>query len=187
MTANPTRDPAKDRLERAHQLLLRTGLTVSVAESCTGGLLGAALTELSGSSGYFLGGVMAYADTAKVRLLGVDERTIMAHGAVSGPVALEMAVGVRRVTGSDIAISITGIAGPSGGTEQKPVGTTYIGLSGLGNEQVERFVWSGDRAANRAASVQAALRMLVELLEGRLSAVSPGRFVANNSNVADLS
>ncbi|MDQ3928319.1 MAG: CinA family protein [Chloroflexota bacterium] len=145
---------------------------MSGAESCTGGLLGATLTELSGSSAYFLGGVIAYADSAKVALLGVDKRTIVAHGAVSGPVALEMAEGVRHVTGSDVAISITGIAGPTGGTEQKPVGTTYIGVSGLGNAYVERYVWTGDRDENRAASVRAALEMLVQLIERSLSAAS---------------
>jgi PncC family amidohydrolase len=159
-------------LERAHHLLLRTGLTVSVAESCTGGLLGAALTELTSSSSYFLGGVIAYADSAKTRLLGVEERTIATHGAVSGPVALEMARGARHLTGADIAISITGIAGPTGGTEQQPVGTTYIAVSGLGSDRVERYVWTGDRAENRAASVRAALTMVVELIDHRFSAAS---------------
>ncbi|MDQ3707195.1 MAG: CinA family protein [Chloroflexota bacterium] len=171
MPDNPSPDTVKDVLNRAHHLLLRTGLTVSVAESCTGGLLGGALTELSGSSEYFLGGVIAYADSAKIALLGVDELTIVAHGAVSGPVALEMAEGAKRATSSDIAISITGIAGPTGGTEQKPVGTTFIGISGLGSAHVERFVWTGDRAENRAASVRAALELLVELIDRSLSAV----------------
>ena len=172
MTANQSRNTSKDYLLRAHEILLRTGLTVSVAESCTGGLLGAALTELSGSSAYFLGGVIAYADSAKIALLDVDERTIIEHGAVSGPVALDMARGARQVTGSDIAISITGIAGPTGGTEQKPVGTTFIGISGLGSERVQRYVWTGDRTENRAASVRAALEMLVELINRSQSAVS---------------
>jgi nicotinamide-nucleotide amidase len=169
---NPESETASDLLARSHQLLLRTRLTVSVAESCTGGLLGAALSETSGSSAYFLGGVISYADSVKVGLLGVDERTIATHGAVSGPVALEMAGGCRRITGSDIGISITGIAGPTGGTDLKPVGTTFIGLSGLGTERVEHYVWPGDRAANRADSVRAALGMLVELLERKVSAVS---------------
>ncbi|HEX8227824.1 MAG TPA: CinA family protein [Chloroflexia bacterium] len=172
MTASPTRHTAKEVLHRVHTLLLRTGLTVSVAESCTGGLLGGVLTELSGSSAYFLGGVIAYADSVKVALLGVQEQTIVAHGAVSGPVALEMADGARRVCGSDVAVSITGVAGPTGGTEQKPVGTTYIGISGLGSAYVERYVWTGDRAENRAASVCAALEMLVALIEKGLSTPS---------------
>ncbi|HEX8599883.1 MAG TPA: CinA family protein [Chloroflexia bacterium] len=171
MTANPSHDTPKDVLDLTHHLLLRTGLSVSVAESCTGGLLGGVLTELSGSSEYFLGGIIAYADSAKIALLGVDERTIVVHGAVSGPVALDMADGARRATGSDVAISITGIAGPTGGTEQKPVGTTFIGVSGLGNTHVEQFVWTGDRAENRAASVRAALEMLVERIDRSLSAV----------------
>lgn len=169
MHNDPSLGTVKDVLDRAHHLLLRTGLTVSVAESCTGGLLGGALTELSGSSAYFLGGIIAYADSAKMALLGVDEGTIITHGAVSGPAALEMADGARRATGADIAISITGIAGPTGGTEQKPVGATFIGISGLGSATVERFVWSGDRAENRAASVRAALQMLTEIIERNLS------------------
>ncbi|HEX8218784.1 MAG TPA: nicotinamide-nucleotide amidohydrolase family protein [Chloroflexia bacterium] len=172
MTDNPQPQTAEELLARAHESLLRTGLTVAVAESCTGGLLGAALTERSGSSAYFLGGVLAYADGVKTGLLGVDGEVITAHGAVSRPVALTMAGGVRRLIGADLGISITGIAGPTGGTEDKPVGTTFIGLSGLGTEQVERFVWSGGRAENRANSVRAALEMLVRLVEGNLSAVS---------------
>ena len=172
MTNGSNRETTEDILARAHELLLRTGLTVAVAESCTGGLLGGALTELSGSSAYFLGGVLAYADGVKTGLLGVREETITAHGAVSGPVALEMAAGVRRITGCDIGISITGIAGPTGGTDQKPVGTTYIGLSGLGLEHVERYIWHGARAENRANSVRAALQMLVKLVERKMSAVS---------------
>lgn len=173
MTDDSQLETAEDLLARAHELLLRTGLTVSVAESCTGGLLGAVLTERSGSSAYFLGGVLAYADEVKTGLLGVDGEVIAAHGAVSRPVALGMAGGVRRITGSDLAISITGIAGPTGGTDDKPVGTTFIGLSGLGAERVERFHWQGDRTENRANSVRAALQMLVQLIEDSLSTVSP--------------
>lgn len=165
-------DNERDLLTRAHELLLRSELTVSVAESCTGGLLGAALTETAGSSAYFLGGVLAYADGVKVNVLAVDERTIAAHGAVSGPVAVEMANAARRLTGSDIAISITGIAGPAGGTDQKPVGTTYIGVSGLGSEHTLHYVWQGNRAENRAASVRAALEVLVQMIERNVAAVS---------------
>jgi PncC family amidohydrolase len=172
MTGGMQGDPTADILARAHELLLRTGLTVSVAESCTGGLLGAALTALSGSSAYFLGGVLAYADSVKTGMLGVDERAIASHGAVSEQVALQMAEGVCRVTGSDIGISITGIAGPTGGTDEKPVGTTFIGVSWLGNGRVEHYVWPGDRGENRAHSVRASLETLVELIEYRLSAAS---------------
>ncbi|HVF98599.1 MAG TPA: nicotinamide-nucleotide amidohydrolase family protein [Chloroflexia bacterium] len=172
MTDNSQLQTAEELLARAHEVLLRTGSTVAVAESCTGGLLGASLTERPGSSAYFLGGVLAYADGVKTGLLGVDPEVIAAHGAVSRPVALGMAGGVRRIIGSDIGISITGIAGPTGGTDDKPVGTTFIGLSGLGTERVERFVWHGGRAENRANSVRAGLHMLVQLLEGNMSAVA---------------
>lgn len=159
-------------LEQVHELLLRTGLTVAVAESCTGGLLCAALTETSGSSAYFLGGVLAYHDSVKLGLLGVRPETIAEHGAVSGPTAREMAEGVQRATGADVAIAITGVAGPSGGAEAKPVGTTFICLTGLGITRTERFVWTGDRRGNREQSVDAALHLLAELVERKLSAVS---------------
>lgn len=149
----------------AHVLLLRTRLTVSVAESCTGGLLGAALTELAGSSAYFLGGVLAYNDRVKVDLLGVDPTIIQEQGAVSASVALAMAQGVAATTRSDLGISITGIAGPGGATETKPVGTTYIAFVAPGMERVEAFCWNGSRHENRESSVIAAYRMLIEYLE----------------------
>lgn len=148
----------------AHDLLLRTGLTIAVAESCTGGLLGAALTELAGSSAYFLGGVLAYNDRVKVNLLGVDPSVIREQGAVSAAIALGMAQGVAASIQSDLGISITGIAGPGGATDTKPVGTTYIGFVAPGVERVEAFCWSGSRSANRESSVVAAYRMLVEYL-----------------------
>ncbi len=163
--------------QRAHEQLLRASLTVSVAESCTGGLLGAALTDLSGSSAYFLGGVLAYADSAKILLLRVNPAIIAEHGAVSAPVALAMARGVVEVTGAHIGISITGIAGPTGATAEKPVGTTYIGFVAPDAERVEHFLWQGDRAQNRAQSVEAAYRLLVEYLHwwlGRWSGRPPG-------------
>lgn len=159
-------------LEQTHELLLRTRLTVAVAESCTGGLLGAALTEMSGSSAYFLGGVLAYHDSVKVGLLGVQRLTIAEHGAVSGPVAREMAEGVRQAVGADLGISITGVAGPTGGTEAKPAGTTFICVTGLGMTRTERFTWAGDRRGNREHSVRAALGMLAELIERKFAAVS---------------
>lgn len=153
--------------ERLQGLCLGRRLTVAVAESCTGGLLAGALTGVPGSSGYFLGGVVAYADGSKAALLGVPAATLAAHGAVSAQVARAMAVAVRERFGASIAASVTGIAGPGGGSEEKPVGLTYVGLAGApggdGSVAVRRFTWSGDRDANRRDSVRAALVALIEL------------------------
>lgn len=156
--------PLTDLKQQAHDLLIEAGFTVAVAESCTGGLLGAALTDLSGSSAYFLGGVLAYNDSVKVALLGVGQELIMEHGAVSGEVALAMARCVARATGSGIGISITGIAGPTGATDTKPVGTTFIGFVAEGVAWVEEFCWSGTRRENRASSVVAAYEVLLAYL-----------------------
>ena len=156
--------------ERLQGICLGRGLTVSVAESCTGGLVAAAVTEVPGSSGYFVGGVVSYADTAKARLLGVTEASLAAHGAVSAQVALAMAIGARERLGTSLAASVTGIAGPEGGTAGKPVGLTYVGVAdGLGTD-VRRFIWTGDRDVNRHESARAALELLVERAEAM-----PGR------------
>jgi nicotinamide-nucleotide amidase len=122
-------DPQASLARVVHELLAAKGLTVSVAESCTGGALGEALTETPGSSHTFLGGVISYSNEAKMQLLGVPESTLLAHGAVSAETACAMADGVRERFKSSLAVSITGIAGPDGGTTVKPVGTFYIGLS----------------------------------------------------------
>lgn len=136
--------------------------TVAVAESCTGGLVAAALTAIPGSSGYFLGGVVSYADAAKRDLLGVDPTILAAHGAVSAQAARAMAVGARERFGATLGASVTGIAGPDGGSPAKPVGLTYVGIADAAGEDVRRMVWSGDRAANREASAVAVLEMLLE-------------------------
>ena len=158
-----------DLLTLSHDVgaaLTRAGLTVCAAESCTGGLLLSALTDVPGSSAYALGGIVAYSNEAKMRQLGVGAVTISAYGAVSAPVAREMAFGARRVFGSDIAFSVTGIAGPDGGSADKPVGLTYIGLAGPGGLlQVERRVWDGDRLTNKQLSVKLALEMLMRRLD----------------------
>ncbi len=151
--------------ERLQGLCLGRRLTVAVAESCTGGLVAATLTEIAGSSGYFRGGVVTYADEAKAALLGVPEATLAAHGAVSAQVARAMAVGIRERLGTNLAASVTGVAGPAGGTVEKPVGLTYLGLADEGMADVRRFVWTGDRAANRRDSVRAVLRWLIEHAE----------------------
>jgi PncC family amidohydrolase len=150
--------------EQAGELLSSRGITVAAAESCTGGLLGDMLTDVPGSSTYFLGGVVAYHDDLKSGLLGVPAEVIEQHGAVSEQCALLMARGVRAVSGADLGISITGIAGPTGGTPAKPVGTVYIGFAAPDTEKVELFHWNGDRRENKQHSAQAALSILIDYL-----------------------
>jgi PncC family amidohydrolase len=149
------------------QLLQSRNRKLVVAESCTGGLLGSRITDVPGSSDYFLGGVIAYAYEAKVELLGVSWATLNARGAVSRETVLEMARGVRERLGGDIAVSVSGIAGPGGATPEKPVGTTWIGLVSGDTEQAELFHFSGDRKANKASAVDAALRLLLDYLQNR--------------------
>jgi PncC family amidohydrolase len=141
-------------------------LTFAAAESCTGGLILHRMTNIAGSSAYVLGGAVVYAYEAKVKLVAVKWETLQQFGAVSEQTALEMARGARAAFGSDIALSVTGIAGPGGGTDTKPVGLTYIGLVAPGVEQVQRFVWNGDREQNKASSAEAALHMLYAYLIG---------------------
>jgi nicotinamide-nucleotide amidase len=140
-------------------LLKARGLTIAAAESCTGGLLLGRLTEIPGSSAWVIGGVVAYANEVKVRDLGVPPALIEEHGAVSEPVAIAMANGVRERLGADLAVAITGIAGPSGGTDAKPVGMVVIAATGLG-ERVRTFNFTGDRRMVRALSTAAALDMV---------------------------
>jgi PncC family amidohydrolase len=143
-------------------------LTLAVAESCTGGLLSHRLTNVPGSSDYFLGGLIAYANAAKQALLGVQPATLAEHGAVSAEAAREMARGARLALGADLAVSVTGIAGPGGGTPDKPVGLTWIGLNAADVELARRFVWDADRAGNKERSAAAALQLLLDYLDGRL-------------------
>jgi nicotinamide-nucleotide amidase len=156
---------AEERLESIVGELVRSQeLTLSVAESCTGGLLGHRLTNAPGSSDYFIGGVVAYSYEAKERVLGVRHNTLYDHGAVSEQTALEMARGARRLFGTDLALSVTGIAGPGGGMPDKPVGLVYIAISTWDQEVCHRFLWEGDREENKADSAQAALGLLVDCL-----------------------
>ncbi|MBN1954708.1 MAG: nicotinamide-nucleotide amidohydrolase family protein [Anaerolineae bacterium] len=148
------------------RLLRQRGLTLAAAESCTGGLVGHRLTNVPGSSEYYLGSVTAYAYEAKERLLGVRHATLYEHGAVSPETALEMARGIRQVLWADLGVSVTGIAGPGGGTPEKPVGLVYVALAAADGEWVERHVWPGDRQANKAASAEAVLDLLRRYLEG---------------------
>jgi PncC family amidohydrolase len=151
--------------ERLQALCLAGGWTVATAESCTGGLVADALTDVPGSSGYVLGGIVAYANGVKTVQLGVPVEMIDAHGAVSAHVARAMAVGARERLGATFAVSVTGIAGPDGGTESKPVGLTYLGLTGPDGIEVRRFAWTGDRAANKRLSAAAALELLIAASE----------------------
>jgi nicotinamide-nucleotide amidase len=137
------------------------GLTIATAESCTGGLIAAALTAIPGSSASVLAGYVTYSNEAKARMLGVAEATLADHGAVSEPVARQMAEGARRDAGADIAISCTGIAGPGGGSASKPVGLVFIGGAARGQpSRVERHIFPGDRTAIRAATVAAAFALI---------------------------
>jgi PncC family amidohydrolase len=150
------------------KLLHGRGLKLALAESCTGGLIGHRMTDIAGSSEYFSGGVVAYAYEAKAALLGVSWDTLNSQGAVSRATVLEMAHGVRRRLSTDIAISVSGIAGPGGGTDEKPVGTTWIGLVTGDGEWAKLFHFLGDRSQNKAYAADAALQLLLDYLEGGL-------------------
>ena len=148
-------------------ILREKGLKMALAESCTGGLVGDRVTDVPGSSDYFIGGVVAYAYEAKVALLGVSWETLNSKGAVSRETVLEMAHGARTLLSADIALAISGIAGPDGGTAEKPVGTTWIGLVTGSDELAQVFYFSGDREQNKSFAADAAMRLLLDFLEGK--------------------
>jgi len=151
------------------KLLQQRNLKLSLAESCTGGLIGNRITDIAGSSEYFLGGVVAYAYEAKVALLGVTWNTLNLHGAVSQQTVTEMARGARKVLNTNIGVSVSGIAGPGGGTDEKPVGTTWIGLVADDGEWARWFHFSGGRIQNKNSAADAALQFLLDYLEGKLN------------------
>ena len=140
--------------------LRQRGETVCVAESATGGLVAQRLTSVAGSSAAFMGGFLTYTDAAKAALLGVSEAVLKNYGAVSEPVAHSMAIGARERFGTDYALSVTGYAGPEGGTEDNPVGTIFVGLAGTDSVEVKRFRFPGDRARIRSFAAHAALDLL---------------------------
>ena len=146
------------------ELLRLHGLRLAVAESCTGGLIGHRLTNIPGSSTYYMGSIIAYAYEAKVRLLGVRWDTLEKHGAVSQDTVLEMALGVRRALAADIGLSVSGIAGPGGGTPDKPVGLVWIGLSAPDANEAWSYTWDGDRLQNKEYTAEQALQLLVDYL-----------------------
>ena len=146
--------------EAVGRQLAEKGQTVALAESCTGGLIGHRLTNVPGSSEYLMRGYVVYTNKAKVDCLGVKEDTLRQFGAVSAETAQEMSTGVRRVSGTDYGLAVTGIAGPGGGTSQKPVGLVYISLAMEGNTRVEKYQFAGTREQIKMRASQAALRML---------------------------
>ncbi len=163
-------EPLTLLVERLQARCLERGLTVATAESCTGGLVAKLITDLAGSSAYFRGGIVSYANEAKTRLLGVPEDQLTAHGAVSAQVARSMAIGAIERTGASLAVSVTGVSGPGGGSPAKPVGLTYVAVADAEGVAVRRFVWPGDRSANRESSARAAIELLLE----RISASERG-------------
>jgi len=150
------------------KLLHERGLKLALAESCTGGLVGHRITNIPGSSEYFMGGFVVYSYEAKASVLGVSWDTLNTHGAVSSETVLEMARGARKALDVDIAVSISGIAGPGGGTEDKPVGTTWIGLVANDGEWSKEFHFTGGREENKISSADAALQMLLNYLQGEM-------------------
>lgn len=155
-------EPLVTLAERLQALCIGRSLTVATAESCTGGLIAHLITEVDGSSGYFAGTIVSYSDEAKRSLLDVPVEVLAAHGAVSAQVARAMAEGARQRFGAGLAVSVTGIAGPAGGSPDKPVGLAYVAVAYHAGVDVRRFHWTGDRSANKRESARAALELLIE-------------------------
>ena len=151
-------------LKNVSDHLKRKNLTIATAESCTGGLLAHLLTNISGSSEYFDRGVITYSNKSKMELLGVRQKTITEYGAVSKQTARTMAVCIRKKANVDIGISTTGIAGPTGGTKEKPVGLVYIGIATSKNVDVQRFVFSKDRLQNKEKTCYKTLELLLKTI-----------------------
>lgn len=162
--AAPLLAPAFPEVAELGALLTTGGMTIAVAESCTGGLLGAALTAIPGSSGYMRGGIIAYANEVKAEHLGVGRHLLATHGAVSAEVAMAMAQGACERFGATIGVGITGVAGPEA-SEQKPAGLVFVAVAGLGSGQVLRLSKDLGREANRASAVHTALRLCLEFVD----------------------
>jgi len=154
-----------DVAQRLGELLVSRGLTCSVAESCTGGMIGAAITAVAGASVWFSGGVIAYSNRIKERILGVSPEVLLTYGAVSAETVSAMAEGVAACIGTDCAVSVSGIAGPSGGSADKPVGLVYIGVSCRGKTATFRHLFDGDRETVRHDAVDAALGHLIDMVQ----------------------
>lgn len=157
--------PAQELPALLADLLLKKNCFLATAESCTGGMIAAACTDLSGSSAWFDRGFVTYSNAAKTEMLGVDPALIAAHGAVSEPVARAMAAGALAHSQAQVTVAVTGVAGPTGGSAEKPVGTVWLGYAVAGVVHSELQHFPGDRAAVRAATVAHALRRLAQLLQ----------------------
>jgi PncC family amidohydrolase len=164
-SVEPTDEELVGLAGKVHERLTRLRLRAATAESCTGGLVGHLLTEIPGSSDYYVGGAISYSNAVKHGILGVTDEALQRHGAVSAQVAVAMAEGARRTFGADLAVAVTGIAGPAGGTEAKPVGLTYVAVADTNGHDVQRFHWIGSRSTNKRESARAALILLLERAE----------------------
>jgi PncC family amidohydrolase len=149
---------------RVGEVLRARKLTLALAESCTGGLIASLVTDVPGSSEYFLASLVTYDNGAKTALLGVSERTLREHGAVSEEAAREMAAGARRATGADVGLSATGIAGPGGSTPTKPIGLVHFALDVAGEVTVDKVIFQGDRLTIKSLAARHALEMIVSRL-----------------------
>lgn len=158
----PTDEELVGIARRVGQMLRARGLHLATAESCTGGLVAHVITEVPGSSDYFAGALVTYANEVKVALADVPPDVLEAHGAVSAQVARAMAEGTRQRLGVDIAVAVTGVAGPDGGTAAKPVGLTFVAVADRDGSDVHRHLWDADRAGNKRLSAAAALDFVLE-------------------------
>ena len=154
---------------RVGMLAQQNKITLLTAESCTGGLIAHRITDIPGSSEYFMGSIVAYSYAAKASLLKVSWDTLNNKGAVSQETVLEMARGARSILATDLAVSVSGIAGPGGGTPDKPVGTTWIALAAPNGEWTRHFVWDGNRDQNKTYSADAAFQFILDYFEGKLT------------------
>ena len=158
-------DALPSLLARLHERCLAKGIHLTTVESCTGGLVGHLITETPGSSAYYVGGFVTYSDQLKRDLVDVPPEVLAAHGAVSAQTAIAMAIGGRARTGSDLGASVTGIAGPDGGSAEKPIGLTYVAVADGAGAEVRRHLWSGSRSDNKRASAAAVLELILERLD----------------------
>ena len=158
-------DPLPGLLARLHERCLARGIQLATVESCTGGLVGHLITETPGSSAYYVGGFVTYSDQLKRDLVDVPADVLAAHGAVSAQTAIAMAVGARARTGAHVAASVTGIAGPDGGSAEKPVGLTYVAVADETGTEVRRHLWSGSRSENKGASAAAVLELILQRID----------------------
>lgn len=158
-------DPLVALAARLQDRCLARGIRLATVESCTGGLVGHVITERPGSSAYYVGGFVTYSNELKQAMVDVPGEVLAAHGAVSAQTAVAMASGGRVRTGADLGAAVTGIAGPEGGNDEKPVGLTYVAVSDATGNEVRRHVWSGERSDNKRASAQALLELILERID----------------------